>query len=290
MSRRVRRVSGFKIKGIVIFICIVLFLCSAGMIVFLIQNAEKKAEQIYVDKINELQNRLDLSARKVLIAKDYIASGTVLDSTMVEEKEVVSDFAGFATEADFGKLVLNDIQKGSEITKQAIRQEGTCDDIREVEMDFVKISEYVNEGDYTDLRLRFPDGTDYIIASKKKILRLDKGKNMVVFHMNEEEILLMDSAMTDMNRYNDSECYMTKYINPEEDAASIVNYSPSESLYYLILDNPNILNISNMYISCGERDKIENSLKKLQNGTENGDENKNDNTSDSHDNGGSIWD
>ena len=53
MSRRVRRVSGFKIKGIVIFICIVLFLCSAGMIVFLIQNAEKKAEQIYVDKINE---------------------------------------------------------------------------------------------------------------------------------------------------------------------------------------------------------------------------------------------
>ena len=120
MSRRVRRVSGFKIKGIVIFICIVLFLCSAGMIVFLIQNAEKKAEQIYVDKINELQNRLDLSARKVLIAKDYIASGTVLDSTMVEEKEVVSDFAGFATEADFGKLVLNDIQKGSEITNNFI--------------------------------------------------------------------------------------------------------------------------------------------------------------------------
>ncbi len=52
----------------------------------------------------------------------------------------------------------------------------------------------------------------------------------------------MSAAIVDASLYHGSKLYMTKYIEPNIQEASIITYTPSVSILSLIENDPNIVN------------------------------------------------
>ena len=127
--------------------------------------------------------------------------------------------------------------------------------IRETEYDFISLPSNISEGDYMDIRIRYIEGSDYIVASHKKIIAIDRERGSVILPVTEEELLLLDSAETDRTLYTGTKVYVTKYSNTDENI-SVVNYSPSLNIKNLIKTNPNINEIS-IAINDNERDLLE---------------------------------
>ena len=127
--------------------------------------------------------------------------------------------------------------------------------IRETEYDFISLPSNISEGDYMDIRIRYIEGSDYIVASHKKIIAIDRERGSVIIPVTEEELLLLDSAETDRTLYTGTKVYVTKYNNTDENI-SVVNYSPSLNIKNLIKTNPNINEIS-IAINDNERDLLE---------------------------------
>ena len=260
MRRRVRKISGLSIKRVMLFICIVLFICAFGVVIFMLKNARDTAEESYRNRIGELENELGSYDRKVYRSKDYIRAGTVLKPDLLEEIDIHTDSDSFAAAEDLGRVLLVDVKAGTEITKNILDNADEQKYLKEAEISFCYIPDNISEYDYVDVRLRFPDGTDYIVSSKKKVIGIDAAREKLYFYLSEEELLLLDSAFFDTLNFVGSELYLTKYIYPEKESPSVVNYIPTIPLNELIKDNPNIAEHLFGILSPEERVELENAL------------------------------
>lgn len=133
--------------------------------------------------------------------------------------------------------------------------------VRETELGFIFVASNISEGDYTDIRIRYIDGSDYIIASHKQITSIDREKGGIVIPVSEEELLLLNSAETDKDLFAGTKVYLTRY-DPLDDNISEVNYSPSVIIKDLIEINPNINEISASF-NAKEREIIEEKLSRF---------------------------
>jgi len=125
---------------------------------------------------------------------------------------------------------------------------------------FISISPVVSEGDFVDVRIRFDDGSDYVVASHKQIIALDRDKGSLVFSVSEEEILMLSSAEKDKKEYAGTKVYLTRY-NMGEETVSIVDYIPSTRIAELIHMNPNVM-ASSLRTGITDRERLEEELKK----------------------------
>lgn len=220
-------------------------------------------EQYYDAKINDLQNQLKDVTVEVFCANTALKAGTIIKENSLSRKVIMSEQSDYLTENDFGKVLLIDIDEGMAITKAMVSGNSVNTDLREVEYAWIDVSSNIEPYDYVDIRLLYPDGTDYIVVAKKQIRYLNETKMVCDLWNNEEEILLLDAASVDAYMYEGSKIYMTRYIYPSIQEASIVNYSPSEQTIELIQNNPNIINVASEYLSAENRKRNEDRLNKL---------------------------
>ena len=260
MRRRVRKMSGSSIKRVMLFICIVLFICTFGVVIFMLKKANIAAEGLYQKRIGELENELGAYNRKAYRSKEFLRAGTVLKPDMIEEIDIHSDTDCFADQEDLGRVLLIDLNAGEAITKSILKNTDEQKYLKEIEISFCRIPDNVAENDYVDVRIRFPDGTDYIVSSKKKVIKINTAGEKIYFDLCEEELLLLNSAFFDTMKFPGSELYLTKYIYPEKESPSIVNYIPTIPLNELIKNNPNIIEQIFGKMSAEERIELENSL------------------------------
>ena len=168
--------------------------------------------------------------------------------------------------------------------------------VREKELGFISIASNISEGDFTDIRIRYIDGSDYIIASHKQITALDREKGELVIPVSEEELLLLNSAETDKSLFAGTKVYLTRY-NSTDENISEVNYSPSVVIKDLIEINPNINEIS-LSLDSTNRDALEEKLESYKGDYVNRDVSTDEETEDYRgpasglpsEYGGSIWD
>ena len=119
----------------------------------------------------------------------------------------------------------------------------TADDVREQEYNVVTLPTELETGDYIDIRLRLPDGTDFIVVSKKSVTIPETAGGPIAntIRMNEDETLYMGSAIIDHFLTSGSTLYAVKYTEPglQNDASN--TYIPSSASIDLIKRDPNIL-------------------------------------------------
>ncbi len=101
---------------------------------------------------------------------------------------------------------------------------------------FIHTAPFISAGDYCDVRILFPSGQNYIVLSKKRLLSADAAN--VSFQVREHEVMAMSSALYDVNHYDGTYVYLTKY-NSSGDTASIPDYPVSHAVYELCQWNPN---------------------------------------------------
>lgn len=232
LSKR-RRVSKGK-KIAVAFVCIVF---SVGILSLCL---------IEGGLVKESKRQSSENEQSILIAKETIAQGTVITSELVtkvsEVMPVGSDF--LAGNEVIGQKARQEIPKGMILYDFLVAKQLKEKSQREIECDVVRLSKNLKELDYADIRLKLPNGEDYIVLSKKQIHSLTKGEDGVSYcylWVEEEEILNLQAAVVDAFFYPGAYLYTTKYIEPGVQTKSYVTYVPSVATLELMKKDQNLL-------------------------------------------------
>ena len=209
----------------------------------------------------EEQARLD-AQKNVYVLRGAVQSGTLLTQDMFTTVGADANVApsdaltasvyntlAFDEEGNPLEIVAKiDIAANTIVTASMITTSDNIntDDVREEEYNMISLPADLETGDTVDVRLRMPDGTNYIVVSKKKVTVLDNAGipsiNTISLELSEGEILMMSNAIVEAYMMEGSRLYLTRYVEPGMQAGAITTYVPNGEVQNLIAQNPNIVN------------------------------------------------
>jgi len=257
--KRLRRTTRQYIT--VAFICIAVIGTSAIVTsVTMIGQIRQEYEQM----LNETRQELEKSKKTVLVALTDIETGEIITEEMIEEKLVYSSqpAESYISKNDLGKAAIIDIPEGTHIIKSMVAQNEVSSIQREVEYDVIHISSNIQANDFVDVRILYPNGETYVVLTKKQLKGYQPDMPICYLWVDEEELLRMSAAIVDAGLYSGSKLYMTKYIEPNIQDASIITYTPSISVLNLIENDPNIVDRCSQLLNIEVRKALENRLAK----------------------------
>ncbi len=247
MQRRARNsfLLGFLL-ALIIMVCVVVILLAR------------------IRSLNEAKELLESKQRKVLVAMSDLKSGeeVTMDSFKMETVQTTMDTTQIVSSDDFEfldengdiiekydqngnpmtkKMVMKiDVPANSMVTKDMIVEDGeqTKDDQRIQEYNMIILPSELRNGDYVDIRIRFPKGQDYIILAKKKIIQCTS--DTIWIKLSEEEILSLGNAIVESYTAEGTKLYATTYSEPGMQNAATPTYAVSEAVLNLINSDPNI--------------------------------------------------
>ena len=209
----------------------------------------------------EEQARLD-AQKDVYVLRTAVQSGTVLTQDMFttvgadanvapRDALTASSFSTLAYDEEGNELEVIakiDIAANTIVTANMLTTSDNVntDDVRVEEYNMISLPADIETGDTVDVRLRMPDGTNYIVVSKKKVTVLDEGGipsvNTISLELSEGEILMMSNAIVESYMMDGSRLYLTRYVEPGMQAGAITTYVPNGDVQNLIAQDPNIVN------------------------------------------------
>ncbi len=138
-----------------------------------------------------------------------------------------------------GKCVAVETQAGIIITDSILYEDvGLGDDVRTYLYDYIILPQGINSDDMFDIRIRFPNGEDYVIAVGKKIQSVVEGGAFI--DASEKENLLLSSAYVDTTVYAGAKIYAALYVADYQEA-SVANYPFNLYTTELASWNPNLI-------------------------------------------------
>ena len=225
-----------------------------GMLVMLIIAAIVIA-LLFMQLINlkKEQDAIKAAERTVYVVSEDVSSGSGIQITAIEgdtsrEPNVTEDVAdasvvpeNIATSADFysdegqtqarADLVAKiDLKAGTILTKDMLTtsSEQVTNDLRKQEYNMIMLPSQLETGKYIDIRLRLPNGTDYIVASHKQVTIPDVGGypslNTISINVSETEILALSCAIVECYKIEGSILYANQYVEPGLQTAADLTY------------------------------------------------------------------
>lgn len=113
-------------------------------------------------------------------------------------------------------------------------------------------------GDYYDLRIVTPNGLDYIVLSKKRVI--DYYDSAVRFVLSEEEIHQYQSALVDCFLNPGTYLYFTTYVEPSMQKQATAYYPVSDIVRAVMEIDPNIIQLAESDIIAKRREAFEGGL------------------------------
>jgi hypothetical protein len=215
--------------------------------------------------LNEAKEALEEKQIKVLVAAEDIESGAevTMDSFITETVQTTVDTDQIISMDDFsfideetGEIIdkYNDdgtlqektlimkvaVPQGTIVTKDMVTDADnqTQDDQRLEEYNMIALPSELKNNQYIDIRLMLPNGENYIVISKKKVIQCNL--TTVWLKMNEDEILTLGNAIVEAYTGTGIKLYATTYTDPGIQAAATPTYAVSEAVLSLINSDPNI--------------------------------------------------
>ena len=160
----------------------------------------------------------------VVVCKRDIIQGEVITDDMVTiakniNKNTIPNGAAKSTNEVVGSVAKYNIAANVPVLSTMVTSEIVAADVRSQEVNTVLMPTDLNIGDYVDIRIMFPNGTDYVVLAQKKIENI-VGTTFWI-DLAEDERLLLNSATVDSYLNQGSKLYATKYT----DATSQTNLS-----------------------------------------------------------------
>lgn len=177
----------------------------------------------------------------VCVLNKDIKSGTQITQNDVTTLSVSKQNApSDATTQVVGGVAKIDLLTGTIIGTSMLNtsSETLTDDLREQEYNMISLPTNLSAGDFIDVRLQLPNGGDYIVISKKKVLKCNS--TTIWLNMHEEEIELLSNAIIEYYIMAGSKLYATTYAEPGLQTAATGTYVPNSDVASLINENPNI--------------------------------------------------
>lgn len=136
-----------------------------------------------------------------------------------------------------------------------------ADDLRKHAYHFIEMTEALSRGDYVDIRIQFPNGADYIVLSKKRVLdcsvydEVAQTDNTLWIEVSEEEILFLSSAVVDAYFNEQAKIYAIQYVSKDQEKA-IVTYPENDIVHALIGEDPNVVNKAIKHMEDRVRERV----------------------------------
>lgn len=184
------------------------------------------------------------ASKTVSVLKSDIKSGQTITAADLTTKSMVTDLSqseiatgAHLTENTIAKI---DLGKGTILTQSMIveQAETVTDSLRIQEYNMLTLPTDLQTNDYIDIRLILPNGQDYIVVSKKRVIQ--SSENTIFIKMSEEEIVTMSNAMVESYITEGSQLYADKYVDPGIQLAATPTYTVSKEVLNLVETNANI--------------------------------------------------
>lgn len=163
---------------------------------------------------NKKYNRL--YTQDVAVLNRDVIQGEVITSDMVTtvniHKRTVPTGA-LSTSEIVGNVAKFNIPATIPITKSMVTSEIVSADVRSQEINTVLMPSDLVTGDYVDIRIMYPNGTDYIVLAQKQIGTISGSTFWTT--LTEDERLILNGAIVDSYLNDGSKLYATKYTDPE---------------------------------------------------------------------------
>ena len=205
-------------------------------------------------KIKNMQAKEDdrlANLIKVYALNTDVKSGDTLDASMLVQVETDKNAAptdaikGTAlTENSIAKI---DLSKGMILTASMVAESDNpiTSDLRLQEYNMLRLESQIAQDDYIDVRLRLPNGLDYIVVSKKRveIPQIDgvDSENTIWIKLTEDETLAMSNAIVEAYKLEGAVLYTAKYVEPGTQEKATPTYIPSAEVVNLVTQNPNVV-------------------------------------------------
>lgn len=190
--------------------------------------------------------KVNSSSKTVYMLTRDIKSGEAITASDVKSTKVVTDMTTdhIATSSNMSDATIAkvDLPKGAILSTSMITttDEKLTDDMRVQEYNMLILPTDLAKQDYVDIRIMFPNGQDYIVVTKKRVLQ--SSANTIFIKMSEDEILSMSNAIVEAYRVEGSMLYATKYEEPGMQNAATPTYPVSRETLAVIEKDPNIVN------------------------------------------------
>lgn len=245
------------------------------IVVILGRNSIKKYEQ----QITSLKSDIDSSQKYVYVASSDIGAGDAIkqDENVIKQQIASGIDAGlYISDEDFVEdvIALVDIPSGQPIMKNMLTNEDISPGVMETEINVATLLVDSKTNDYVDVRIAFADGSDYIVLSKKQMKNLIYNTSTWYTDLNEQEILTLTNAVTDAYSNTGTYIYLTRYTNPQIQAANQCTYPVNGIVHDIVTGagatvDPNIDKESATYLAMTQtlnllaRQRLEDKLSML---------------------------
>lgn len=224
-------------------------------------DGEMATQQVsFESQISELNSEINSVKKTALVPTEDIKWGAEIKEDMVEEKSIYSDLGedSYMTADQIGSIAKIDLPAGMPIYADSVAEE-THDGTREIEVNYVNLNTNLVDNDVVDIRVKFPNGEDYVVCSKQVLRNLNLASANLFLWVTEDEILCLNSAVVDAN-INGGKLYVTHYVEPALQTESVANYQPNIDVLNLIAQDPNIVDVSKRNLSATVRSEMEERL------------------------------
>lgn len=181
------------------------------------------------------------------------------DNTDLKEIKIKSNENIVISKID---LAINTIVTPSMLTRT---DEKITADVRKEEYNVIDLPIDLFTGDYIDIRLMLPNGTNYIVVSKKKatvpMTSTGYSADTIQIDLAEDEILKMSAAIIENYQIKGSKLYATRYVEAGMQSASTETYIPNDEVISLIKDDANALDKAVAGIQKRQRNAINQALR-----------------------------
>lgn len=230
------------------------------------QNMEKIQKNLnYYEKLQEQYSYI----RIFMLTKD-VQAGEELTASMLQERRVqstedLSAAQSIEKEDLLGKRLKVSLTKGAALSSDLVYEgEPVSDDERRVELTEVYLPETLQEDEYVDIRIVFPNGEDYLVVTHKRVYRLirDEAGEILALQLRllEEELLRYQAACVDARTYEDTRLYAVQYTG-EFQAAATEYYPVNQAVFHLLQWDPNIAELFVVESEQERREILESHLK-----------------------------
>jgi len=256
--------AGF-IGGLIVFI-----ITGSGFVFFINYNAErmKAIRSEYENQLGLSQQQLteqQAMSSKVVVTTAALKAGDFITKNDIKLEYVSKNGApaNAVTDASklIGKIVKIDVTESTPLISSMVYSNGrTPADERSKEYDVIQLPSKIKKNEFVDVRIGFPNGSDYIVLSKKKVEDLAGSK--VWYKINESEILAMSSAIVDAYLQG-AKLYAISYSDPYMQEKAIPNYPANIDVINLINSDPNVYEKAALQLSKAARETLNANLAKM---------------------------
>ena len=220
------------------------------------KNAEALAQKV---------EELNANSQTVYVAKTDIAKGEKITVDNVEMQPIYTglDAYFYITAEELGSTAIVDIDAGVPVMYSMVTTEEIANDTRDYEIASVNLVTTQDANDVIDIRITFPDGSDYIVLSQKTIKSVDLENCVFSTNLNEEEILRFTCAMVDAYTTTGARLYTTRYVESNIQEQATPTYPVSETTKQLIAEDPNVVTVASETLNTSARLSLESRLAML---------------------------